>query len=61
MAEKRVNYSSGTPLEEKVGYSRMIKVGDHIYMLVEQRRYSRMVQYMGKMPMSRPDMYLRSR
>ena len=31
MAEKRVNYSSGAPLEEKVGYSRMIKVGDHIY------------------------------
>ena len=23
MAEKRVNYSSGAPLEEKVGYSRM--------------------------------------
>lgn len=61
MAEKRVNYSSGAPLEEKVGYSRMVKVGDHIYMLVEQRRYSRMVQYMEKMPMSRPDMYLRSR
>ena len=32
-----------------------------IYMLVEQHRYSRMVQCMGKMPMSRPDMYLRSR
>lgn len=31
MAEKRVNYSSGAPLEEKVGYSRMIKIGDHIY------------------------------
>ena len=31
MAEKRVNYSSGAPLEEKVGYSRMVKVGDHIY------------------------------
>ena len=29
MAEKRVNYSSGAPLEEKVGYSRMVKVGDH--------------------------------
>ena len=28
---KRVNYSSGAPLEEKVGYSRMVKVGDHIY------------------------------
>lgn len=61
MAEKRVNYSSGAPLEEKVGYSRMVKVGDHIYMLVEQRQYSRMVQCMEKMPMSRPDMYLRSR
>lgn len=31
MAEKRVNYSSGAPLEEKVGYSRMVKVGDHVY------------------------------
>ena len=30
MAEKRVNYSSGAPLEEKVGYSRMVKVGDHM-------------------------------
>ena len=60
MAEKRVNYSSGAPLEEKVGYSRMVKVGDHIY-VGEQRQYSRMVQCMEKMPMSRPDMYLRSR
>ena len=25
MAEKRVNYSSGAPLEEKVGYSRMLQ------------------------------------
>ncbi len=25
---ERVNYSSGAPLEEKVGYSRMIKVGN---------------------------------
>lgn len=31
MAEKRVNYSSGAPLEEKVGYSRMVKVGDRPY------------------------------
>lgn len=27
----RQNYSSGAPLEELVGYSRMVKVGDHIY------------------------------
>ncbi|SFU53300.1 Enamine deaminase RidA, house cleaning of reactive enamine intermediates, YjgF/YER057c/UK114 family [Clostridium sp. DSM 8431] len=25
---ERINYSSGAPLEEKVGYSRMIKVGN---------------------------------
>lgn len=55
MAEKRVNYSSGAPLEEKVGYSRMVKVGDHIYV-----GGTTSVQCMGKMPMSRPDMYLRS-
>lgn len=28
---KRVNYSSGAPLEAIVGYSRMVKVGEHIY------------------------------
>ena len=28
---KRINYSSGAPLEEIVGYSRMVKVGEHIY------------------------------
>ncbi|SFR55943.1 RidA family protein [Anaeromicropila populeti] len=28
---KRMNYSSGAPLEEIVGYSRMVKVGEHIY------------------------------
>ncbi|MCO5385184.1 Rid family hydrolase [Desulfosporosinus nitroreducens] len=28
---KRINYSSGAPLEGKVGYSRMVKVGDHVY------------------------------
>ncbi|MCR4888647.1 MAG: hypothetical protein K5979_05635 [Ruminococcus sp.] len=28
---KRTNYSSGAPLEEKVGYSRMVKVGPFIY------------------------------
>lgn len=28
---KRINYSSGAPLEAIVGYSRMIKVGEHIY------------------------------
>ena len=27
----RTNYSSGAPLEEKVGYSRMIKVGPLVY------------------------------
>jgi len=27
----RVNYSSGAPLEEKVGYSRMVKVGPFVY------------------------------
>lgn len=28
---KRINYSSGAPLEAIVGYSRMVKVGDHVY------------------------------
>jgi enamine deaminase RidA (YjgF/YER057c/UK114 family) len=28
---KRINYSSGAPLEEKVGYSRMVKVGPFLY------------------------------
>lgn len=28
---KRINYASGAPLEEKVGYSRMVKVGPFLY------------------------------
>ena len=28
---KRTNYSSGAPLEELAGYSRMVKIGEHIY------------------------------
>ncbi len=28
---KRINYSSGAPLEAAVGYSRMVKAGEHIY------------------------------
>lgn len=28
---KRINYGSGAPLEEKVGYSRMVKVGPFVY------------------------------
>lgn len=28
---KRTNYSSGAPLEAIIGYSRMVKVGEHIY------------------------------
>lgn len=28
---KRINYSSGAPLEEAVGYSRMVRAGEHIY------------------------------
>jgi enamine deaminase RidA (YjgF/YER057c/UK114 family) len=28
---KRINYSSGAPLEALAGYSRMVKVGDHVY------------------------------
>lgn len=31
MELKRTNYSSGAPLEDKVGYSRMVKVGPFIY------------------------------
>lgn len=27
---KRINYTSGAPLEEKVGYSRMVKLGDYV-------------------------------
>lgn len=28
---KRINYLSGALLEGKVGYSRMVKAGDHVY------------------------------
>jgi len=28
---ERTNYSSGAPLEEIAGYSRMVKVGNHVY------------------------------
>lgn len=28
---KRINYSSGAPLEAIVGYSRMVKAGEHLY------------------------------
>lgn len=28
---KRINYSSGAPLEEIAGYSRMVKIGSHVY------------------------------
>jgi len=31
MELERMNYSSGAPLEEKAGYSRMVKVGPFIY------------------------------
>ena len=27
---KRINFASGAPLEEKVGYSRMVKLGDYL-------------------------------
>jgi len=30
-AMKRINYSSGSPLEEVAGYSRMVKVENHVY------------------------------
>ncbi len=28
---QRINYTSGAPLEDLAGYSRMVKVGDHVY------------------------------
>ena len=31
MKTKRQNFASGAPLEEKIGYSRMIRIGDHIW------------------------------
>ena len=31
MEHKRINYSSGAPLEEKVGYSRMVKIDDQVF------------------------------
>ena len=31
MEHKRTNYSSGVPLEEKVGYSRMVKIDDQVF------------------------------
>lgn len=31
MEHKRTNYSSGAPLEEKVGYSRMVKIDDQVF------------------------------
>lgn len=29
--KERINYSSGAPLEALVGYSRMVRINDHIY------------------------------
>ena len=31
MEHKRTNYSSGASLEEKVGYSRMVKIDDQVF------------------------------
>jgi len=43
----RTNYSSGAPLEEVFGYSRMVKVGNMV-LIGEQLQYNLMAVYTAR-------------
>ena len=54
---ERTNYSSGAPLEEKVGYSRMVKKGPFVMIGGTTAWYSRMGRCMEKHLMSRQNIF----